>query len=147
MPLASTARVWNIHLRARRGEDMAKALWETSVEEAAKPRKAIDWKRRMSDHVAYALLIYTGLQIFVTMGALKTEHGSILPYFGLVLLVVAIIPGCRLFEKRWERLSAADVPQEDLSPLFTRDVVALWVAAIGLPFLVTGLIKVMLQLL
>ena len=37
----------------------------------------------MSDHVAYALLVYTGLQIFVTMGALKTEHGSILPYFAL----------------------------------------------------------------
>ena len=126
---------------------MAKALWEASIEEPGKIRKAIDWKRRMSDHVAFALLVYTGLQIFVTMGAIKSEHGSILPYFGLVLLVVAIIPGCRLFERRWERLAASDAPREELSPLFTRDVVALWIAAIGLPFLVTGIIKVMLQLL
>ena len=125
---------------------MAKALWESSVEETGKRRKAIDWKRRMSDHVAYALLVYTGLQIFVTMGALKSEHGSILPYFGLVLLVVAIIPGCRLFEKRWERLAATDAPEGDLASLFRRDVVILWIAAIGLPFLVTGVIKVMLQL-
>ncbi len=126
---------------------MAKALWESSVDETGKRRKAIDWKRRMSDHVAYALLIYTGLQIFVTMGALRSEHGSILPYFGLVLLVAAIIPGCRLFEKRWERLADTDAPREELAPLFRRDVVVLWIAAIGLPFAVTGIIKVLLQLL
>lgn len=125
---------------------MAKALWESSVDETGKSRKAIDWKRRMSDHVAYGLLVYTGLQIFVTMGALKSEHGSILPYFGLVLLVVAIIPGCRMFERRWERLSASDLPREELAPLFTRDVAILWAAAFGLPFLVTGLIKLLLQL-
>nr|WP_166180245.1 hypothetical protein [Altererythrobacter segetis] len=125
---------------------MAKALWESAIEESGKSRKAIDWKRRMSDHVAYALLVYTGLQIFVTMGALKSEHGSILPYFGLVLLVAAIIPGCRLFEKRWERLADTDTPREDLAPLFTRDVAVLWIAAIGLPFVVTGLIKLLLAL-
>jgi uncharacterized iron-regulated membrane protein len=125
---------------------MAKALWESSVEETGKRRKAIDWKRRMSDHVAYALLIYTGLQIFVTMGALKSEHGSILPYFGLVLLVVAIIPGCRMFEQRWERLAATGASREELAPRFTRDVAVLWIAAIGLPFLVTGIIKLLLQL-
>jgi hypothetical protein len=125
---------------------MAKALWESSVEETRKSRKAIDWKRRMSDHVAYALLVYTGLQIFVTMGALKSEHGSILPYFGLVLLVVAIIPGCRMFEQRWERLSSSESSREQLAPLFTRDVVVLWTAAVGLPFLVTGIIKLLLQL-
>ena len=125
---------------------MAKALWESSVDETGKSRKAIDWKRRMSDHVAYALLVYTGLQIFVTMGALRSEHGSILPYFGLVLLVAAIIPGCRMFEKRWERLAESDEPRENLGSRFVRDVATLWIAAIGLPFVVTGIIKVMLQL-
>ena len=126
---------------------MAKALWESSAGQTGKSRKVNSWKRLMSDNVAYALLVYTGLQIYSTMGALKSEHGSILPYFGLVLLVVAIIPGCRLFEKRWERLAAGDAPEGELAPLFTRDVVILWIAAIGLPFLVTGVIKVMLQLL
>ena len=126
---------------------MAKALWESSVDESGRSRKLIDWKRRMSDHVAYALLIYTGLQIFVTMGALKSEHGSILPYFGLVLLVLAIIPGCRMFERRWERLGETDVGSEELKPLFIRDIAVLWLAALGLPFLVTGVIKVLLQLL
>jgi hypothetical protein len=125
---------------------MAKALWESSVERTVKGRDATVWKRKMSDNVAYALLVYTGLQIYSTMGALSSEHGSILPYFGLVLLVVAVIPGCRLFEQRWERLAATDATHDELKPLFIRDIVKLWVAAIGLPFLVTGIIKLMLQL-
>jgi hypothetical protein len=124
---------------------MAKALWESSTEESDKSRKPVDWKRRMSDHVAYALLVYTGLQIYSTMGALKSEHGSILPYFGLVLLVVAIIPGCRLFEQRWERLGATDASQADLKRLFVRDVIKLWAAAIGLPFVVTGVVMLILR--
>ena len=126
---------------------MAKALWQASNEEAEKSRKPVDWKRRMSDHVAYALLIYTGLQIFVTMGALKTEHGSILPYFALVLLVVAVIPGVRLVERRWERLAESGAPREELRPLFVRDLLMLWVCAIGLPFVVTGIVKLILSLL
>lgn len=125
---------------------MDKALWESSVRRAAESRKVTDWQRKMSDHVAYALLVYTGLQIFVTMGALDTSHGSILPYFGLVLLVAAIIPGCRLFEKRWERLAHSGASPEQLAPLFTRDRLILWAAAIGLPFAVTGLLKLLLQL-
>jgi hypothetical protein len=126
---------------------MAKALWQAATEEAEKGPKPVDWKRRVSDHVAYALLIYTGLQIFVTMGALKAEHGSILPYFALVLLVVAIIPGLRLIERRWERLAESGAPREELAPLFRRDLVMLWTAAIGLPFVVTGVVKLVVQLL
>ena len=119
---------------------MAKALWHNQAHGERSARKAVDWTKRMSDHIAAALLIYTGLHIIVTMQAIKGEGGSILPYFGLVLLVGAIIPGCRLFEKRWERLAAIGEPDERLRPLFVRDAVYLWVAAIGLPFVVTGLI-------
>ena len=126
---------------------MDKALWQSSVRRSDQRRKAIDWKRRMSDHIAYALLVYTGLQIFVTMGALDDVRGSILPYFGLVLLVAAIIPGCRLFEKRWERLVDGGTPPGKLRSLFFRDLVILWTAAFALPILVTGLIKAALPLL
>ena len=125
---------------------MDKALWQAAEREDGKNRKAIDWKRRISDHIAYALLVYTGLQIFVTMGALKSQHGSILPYFALILLVVAVIPGFRLVEKRWEALADSAAPREELAPLFTRDVSVLWLSAITLPLLVTGLVKLILQL-
>ena len=62
---------------------------------------AADWRRRMSNNIAYALLVYTALQIFMTVGSLHAEGGSLLPYVVLVILVVAIIPACRSFEKRW----------------------------------------------
>ena len=102
---------------------MAKALWESSTEEAGKSRKPVDWKRRMSDHVAYALLVYTGLQIFVTMGALKSEHGSILPYFALVAAGRgdhSRAAGCS--SGGGSACPEADAPREELRPLFMRDL-------------------------
>ena len=122
---------------------MAKALEHSQVRGDRATHKPIVWTKRMSDHIAAALLVYTVLHIMVTMQAIKGEGGSILPYFGLVLLVGAIIPGCRLFEKRWERLAASGQSDERLRSLFIRDALYLWVAAIGLPFAVTGVITAM----
>ena len=78
--------------------------------------RALDWRKRMSDTIAYALLVYTALQIFVTMGALEAESASLLPYFALIVLVTAIIPACRLFEDRWNRLSDAQASDPSLAP-------------------------------
>ncbi len=104
--------------------------------------RRLDWRKRMSDHVAYALLAYTALQIFVTMSVLKTGHGSVLPYFALVVLIAAIIPACRFMEKNWEGLSNAEAADPARRGAFRRDTVLLWVCALGLPFLVTGAYKV-----
>lgn len=107
---------------------------------AAKPR-IVDWRRKMSDHIAYALLVYTGLQIFITMGTLKSNNGSLLPYFALIILVGAIIPACRTFERRWNRLSDLQAHDPGLASFYRRDRKMLWLLAIGLPFLLTGLFK------
>lgn len=103
--------------------------------------RATDWRRRMSDHIAYALLVYTSLQIFVTIGALKSDGGSLLPYLALIILVVAIIPACRRFERRWNRLDDRQARDPLLEPYYKRDRLALWLLAIGLPFALTGLFK------
>jgi hypothetical protein len=103
--------------------------------------RVTDWRRKMSDNIAYALLVYTALQIFVTMGALKSEGMSLLPYLALIILVGAIIPACRRFERRWNRLSSAQASDPALEPHFKRDRRALWLLAIGLPFLLTGIFK------
>lgn len=105
--------------------------------------KPLDWRKRMSDHIAYALLAYTGLQIFVTMGALHTKSGSLLPYFALVVLVVAIIPSCRRFEKRWNRLSNEQAADPAFALYFKRDRMWLWIMAISLPLMVTGVFKLL----
>ncbi len=118
---------------------MAKVIENASVRRtASKPR---DWRKSMSDHVASALIVYTGLQIFLTVHALQDGLPSILPYIALVLLVAAIIPACRWFERRWRDLpdeAAADIA---LRPAFRRDILGLWLLAIGLPFLITGLFR------
>lgn len=118
---------------------MDKAL-DKAVRDAAGSHRArgLDWRRKISDHVAYALLVYTGLQIWVTMGALKTAAaGTLLPYFALIVLVAAIVPGCRLIERRWEHLSDSEAANPEFASAFRRDRLLIWIGAIGLPFLVT----------
>jgi hypothetical protein len=105
--------------------------------------RPLDWRKRMSDNIAYALLVYTGLQIFVTMGSLKASGPSMLPYLALIILVIAIIPACRGFERRWNRLSDDQARDPALSRFYRRDQLLLWALAIGLPFLITGLFRLL----
>lgn len=99
------------------------------------------WDRRVSNHVAYALLAYTGLQIFVVMGAIKGEGMSILPYLGLVALVGIVIPMCRRVEKRWQTLSRSERSEAELMQLFRGDRLGIWLFAIGFPFAFVALVK------
>ncbi len=100
-----------------------------------------DWRKSMSDNVAYALLVYTALQIFVTVAAMKSGMDSILPYLALVVLVAGIIPACRWFERRWRDLSDDEAHDPALAGAFRKDLLKLWVLAVGLPFLLTGCFK------
>ena len=100
-----------------------------------------DWRKKMSDHIAYALLIYTGLQIFVTVHALEGGAPSVLPYLALIVLVAGIIPACRWFEKRWDVLSDEQAVDPAYRAAFRSDIIRLWLLAIGLPFLITGMFK------
>jgi len=117
---------------------MAKALPGHRDGQAKMPRR--DWRKAMSDNVAYALLVYTGLQIVLTMHAIKTvAKGSALPYLSLIVLVAAIIPACRRFEKRWEGLGDEQARDPALRSFYRRDQLLLWLLAIGLPFGLTAL--------
>ncbi|MEO6717850.1 MAG: hypothetical protein ABIM50_11465 [Novosphingobium sp.] len=117
----------------------------SEIADRAVPRP-IDWRRKMSDHIAYALLVYTALQIFVTMGALRGAGGSLLPYLALIILVIAIIPSCRNFERRWNRLDEVQAHDPAMASAFRRDRMWLWLLAIGLPFALTGLFRGMAAL-
>lgn len=131
---------------------MDNAAWQARAREQgeAQPQAKVHRKsrsERMSDHIAYALLVYTGLLIFSTMTALTDKGGSIslLPYFSLVFLVAAIIPSCRKLEARWQaRDESGTADDPDASSAFTRDIAVLWTVAIGLPFALTALAKAVL---
>lgn len=113
---------------------MARALPDAQ----GRPAGTIDWHKRMSDHVAYGLLVYTGLQIFVTMHAIEGDGASMLPMLALIVLVGGIIPLFRRFEKRWDGVVGHD---PEVRARFRRDAMMVWAFSIGLPFLLTGLFK------
>lgn len=123
---------------------MGKTLEKTaahSMTNNGRGSRARDWRRGMSDNIAYALLIYTGLQIFVTIHALSEGNSSLLPYFALVVLVGMIIPACRWFEKSWQSLTDEEAADPSLAGAYRRDQFILWGLAIGLPLLLTGIFK------
>lgn len=129
---------------------MAKALPQGSkTQRRAVPHtgSTIDWHSKVSNHVAFGLLTYTGLHIFVTMLALKGGTGSVMPYFALIVLVAAIVPACRWFEMRWDRLSDAEGGSPDLAPRYRREMALLWVIAIGLPIALTMTFKTVVSIL
>lgn len=108
--------------------------------------RARDWRKAMSDHVAYGLLVYTGLQIFLTIKALSEGTSSTLPYLALIVLVAGIIPVCRWFEKRWADLDDTSAFDPALAPVFRRDAALLWALAIGLPIALTLIFKALLSI-
>lgn len=130
------AKVWQ-------REHTAPVATTTQDDTAGAQSRPLDWRKRMSDNIAYALLVYTGLQIFVTMGALKASGPSMLPYLALVILIIGIIPACRRFERRWNRLSDEQAANPALARYYRNDRILLWSLAIGLPFLITGLFRLL----
>jgi hypothetical protein len=61
--------------------------------------------------------------------------------FALVVLVGAIIPACRKFERRWRNLTDEQASDMAYESAFKRDLIGLWLLAIGLPFVLTMLFK------
>lgn len=112
------------------------------AEQAAHARAHKSYAKRISDHVAVALVIYTLMLIFVTSPAMHSEGTSILPYFALVLFVAMVIPACRNMERRWKKLEAGELGEGNLQSRFTADRIKLWVAALGIPVLLAILFTI-----
>ncbi|MBV7265828.1 hypothetical protein [Erythrobacter ani] len=125
--------------------DYSRQETDAKVGTAAQTREK-DWRKAISDHVAYALLVYTGLHIFVTVKAISEGFPSLLPYFALVVLIAAIIPACRWFERRWTDLSDDQATDPAYADAFRRDIIALWFLAIGLPIALTAFFKAIFAL-
>lgn len=114
--------------------------WSTSRGQSGR-RAARGWPQRISDNLAYGLLVYTALQIFVTMKQLKELSHSLLPYLALAVLVAAIIPAARAVERKWVAMDT----DEALDPIherrFRRDRLIIWLTVIGTPFLLAGIAR------
>lgn len=118
---------------------MNKALHEKTA--VAGGQQEIDWRKSMSDNVAWALVVYTALHIFLTVGAIKETGMKSMAMLALIVLVAGIIPACRKFERRWRRLSDEQAADPALSGAYRSAQLGLWAVAIGLPFVLTVLFK------
>lgn len=105
--------------------------------------KPVDWRKSMSNNVAFALIVYTALNIFLTVEAIKDTGLRGLAMVCLVILVAAIIPACRKFEKRWRDISEEEAHDRALAGTYRRDQAMLWLLALGLPFALTFAFKLM----
>lgn len=103
------------------------------AQHAVQSRAHKSYAKRISDHVATALVVYTLMLIFVTSPAMESSGTSILPYFMLVVFVAMVIPACRSIERRWKALEADGSREDALEAQFGFDRVKLWAAALGIP--------------
>lgn len=121
---------------------MGKALEDNQAAAVHAKGHMRDFRKSMSDHVATALLVYTGLQIFATVHAMREGMNNIAPYVILVILVAGIIPFCHKYEHRWTILSDEQGTDPALAPAFRRDVIVLWALALLVPIALTAFFKI-----
>jgi hypothetical protein len=95
--------------------------------------------KRMSDNIALAMIVYTLMLIFMVTPALETRGMSIFPYFLLVFLVALAIPFGHNLERRWSLLEGSELSTKGLNLRFAFDRIKLWLAAVGLPLLLSFL--------
>ncbi len=119
---------------------MAQAAFDEQDETRAH-RDGLDWRKRMSDHIAYALMVYTALQIFVTVEAMQSPGSSIAPYVALAILVALVIPACKMYESCWMKMSDGQASDPSYEPRYRKSVIGLWALAIGLPLVLAGLFE------
>lgn len=91
------------------------------------------WHRKMSNNLAGALVLFTGLQICIISGVVATGASTLLYHLGIAVLLAAIVPAARNMERRWELLSQSDLSRQSLSTRFRVDQLKLWCAALFLP--------------
>lgn len=89
--------------------------------------------KRMSDNIAWALITYTLLLIFLVTPTMETRGMSILPYFMLVVFVAIMVPFCRRIDRRWKVLDASELSDSGLATRYAIDRTKLWIIAIGAP--------------
>ncbi len=108
---------------------MAKAMHSS----AARGEKT--YAKKINDHIALALIAYTMALIFGVTPAMKTEGGSILPYFLLVVFVALMVPFCRNIDNKWKKLDGSELGDSNLKSRYAIDRTKLWMVALGVPIL------------
>lgn len=91
----------------------------------------VDYAKKMSSHVAAALVFFAVLQIAVV----AKSGGSLLMHFGIFLAIGGFSIAARGLEQRWSHLGQQDAGTDLLKAQFHADLLPLWGASLVAPFL------------
>lgn len=82
--------------------------------------------RRISSHLAAALVVFCLLQIFIV----AKMGGSLLLHLGVIVAIGGFAVAARGLERRWQMIEQAALPHDGLALRFRRDVLHLWAASL-----------------
>lgn len=82
--------------------------------------------KRMSTHLAAALVVFCVLQILIV----AKMGGSLLLHLGVIIAIGGFAVAARGLERRWEMLDQSGLPRHGLALRFRRDLLQLWSATL-----------------
>lgn len=85
------------------------------------------YARRMSSHLAAALIVFCLLQIFIV----AKMGGSLVLHLGIIVAIGAFAFAARGLERRWELLGQSNLSRSSLATRYRRDLLQLWSVSIA----------------
>ncbi len=95
-------------------------------DEGAIGRDRIGYGKRMSTHLAAALVTFSLLQIFIV----AKMGGSLILHLGIIVAIGMFAIAARALERRWVILGQSGLSQSGLSVRFRSNLIQLWSASI-----------------
>jgi hypothetical protein len=86
-----------------------------------------DYAKRISSHLAAALVTFALLQIFI----IAKMGGSLVLHLGIIVAIGGFAMAARGLEHRWGLLDQGGLPTVGLALRFRRDLIQLWSASIA----------------
>ncbi len=87
----------------------------------------------MSRHCAGALMLFAAWQAYIILALPTDLHRGILPWLGLAVLMLIMLPFTQRRDRRWGELSRLVLVTPALVHAHRRDKAAVWLAALVLP--------------
>lgn len=81
-----------------------------------------NYAKRVSSHLAAALVIFALLQIFI----IAKTGGSLILHLGIIVAIGGFGMAARALEHRWAMLERGGLPTAGLALRFRRDLIQLW---------------------
>ena len=88
--------------------------------------RKVGYAKRISTHLAAALVTFCLLQIF----SVAKMGGSRVLHLGIIVAIAGFAVAARGLERRWQMLESSDLSRNGLALRFRRDLLQLWAASL-----------------